>query len=152
MRNGYLKLTFKDDGDGTGKLVAEATAGGFSGVSGAYFDIGHLQQFARSIAEFPLPDISRCSLASGFGSKQNPGELEQEHLGIDVYPVDHRGHIGIQVRMATEMWSDTRPRSQKTARVEIITTYEPIAKFSKDLPAMLGGTISEVLLVGEMLP
>lgn len=152
MPNGYLKLTFRDDGDGTGKLVAEATARGYSGTSGAYFGIGHLQEFARSIAEFPLPDIGRCCLASGFGSRQNPGELEQEHLGIDVYPVDHRGHIGIQVRMATEMWSDTRPRSQKAAKVEIITTYEPIARFSKDLLAMLEGTISEAFLVGETLP
>jgi hypothetical protein len=152
MPNGYLRLTFRDDGDGTGKLVAEAAAGGYSGASGAYFGIGHLQEFARSIAEFPLPDVGRCSLAGGFGSKQNPGELEQEHLGIDVYPVDHRGHIGIQIRMATEMWSDTRPRFQKTAKIEIITTYEPIARFSKDLLAMLDGTASEALLVGEMLP
>jgi hypothetical protein len=152
MRNGYLKLSFRDDGDGTGKLVVEAAAGGYSGASGAYFDIGHVQEFARAIAEFPLPDVSRCALVSGFGSKQKPGELEQEHVGIEVYPVDHRGHIGIQVRMATAMWSDTRRRSQKKAKVEIITTYQPIARFSKDLLAMLNGSSSEATLLGEMLP
>jgi hypothetical protein len=51
------------------------------------------------ISEFPLPDIGR--FANGFGSKQNLGRLEQEHLGIDVHPVDHRGHVGIQVRTKT---------------------------------------------------
>jgi len=152
MQNGYLKLAFRNDGDGTGKLLVKAEAGGYSGASGAYFDIGHIQEFAGAVSEFPLPEISRCSLASGFCSKQKPGVLEQEHVGIDIYPIDHRGHIGVQVRMATEMWNDTRLRSQKTAKVEIITTYEPIARFSKDLLALLNGTISEALLAGEMLP
>jgi len=152
MCHGFLTLTFRDDGDGTGKLSAEAEAGGYSGKSGAYFDVARIQEFAGAISEFPLPELSRCSLASGFWSKEVPGALEQEHLGIEIYPVDHRGHIGVQVRMATEIWNDTRPKSHKAAKLEIITTYEPLAKFSKDLLAMLSGTASEATLAGEVLP
>jgi len=111
-----------------------------------------IQEFAKAISEFPLPDARRCSIASGFWSKEVPGALEQEHLGIDVYPVDHRGHIGVQVRMATEMWGDKRPKSQKTATLEIITTYEPLARFSKDLLAIVSGATSEATIEGDILP
>jgi hypothetical protein len=152
MRHGFLTLTFRDDGDGTGKLSAQAEAQGYSGMSGAYFDIGRIREFAQAISEFPLPDVSRCSLASGFWSEKTSGALEQEHLGIDVYPVDHRGHIGVQVRMATEMWKDTRPRSQKTATLEIITTYEPLARFSKNILSIISGSASEATLAADALP
>jgi hypothetical protein len=152
MLQGFLTFSFRNDGDGTGKLFAKAESQGYSGASGAYFDIGRIQEFAQAIAEFPLPDISRCSIASGFYSKEVLGALEQEHLGIEIYPIDHRGHIGVQVRMATEIWNDTRPKSQKAAKFEITTTYQAIADFSKEIQAMLCGTIAEATLAGEMLP
>jgi hypothetical protein len=152
MRHGFLTLTFRDDGDGTGKLSAQAEAQGYSGKSGAYFGIDRIAEFAQAISEFPLPDTSRCSLASGFWSKETSGALEQEHLGIHVYAVDHRGHIGVQVRMAREIWKDTRPRSQKTAMLEIITTYEPLARFSKDIVAIINGSAAEATLPGDALP
>jgi len=152
MRHGFLTLTFRDEGDGTGKLSAQAETQGYSGRSGAYFDIAQIREFALAISEFPLPDAARCVIASGFWSKETSGALEQEHLGIDVYPVDHRGHIGVQVRMATEMWNDTRPGSQKTATLEITTTYEPLAGFGKDILAIISGSASEATLAGEALP
>jgi len=151
MEHGFLRLRFEDDGDGTGKLFAEARIGGFAGGSAAYFGIERLREFAGAIAEFPLPDRTRCSIAGGFFSKHRRGHLEQEHLSIEVYPVDRRGHIGVQVRMATELWPGTRTDSQKSAKLEIITTYEPIAKFSKDLVGLLSGSVKEATLEGELL-
>jgi hypothetical protein len=152
MRHGFLTLAFQDDGDNTGKLLVVAEAEGYSGKGGAYFGIEQIVEFAKAIAEFPLPDRSRCALASGFWSKGSPGKLEQEHVGIDVYPIDHRGHIGVQVRMSTPIWNDTRRASQKTAKFEIVTTYQVLANFSSEILAMLGGRVPEAILLGEMLP
>jgi hypothetical protein len=151
MSRTFLRLTFQNDGDGTGKLSAEAESGGFAGKSGAYFDIARVQNFACAIGELPLPDSDRCVLISGFGSKEIPGKLEQEHVGIEMYPIDSRGHIGVQVRLSTEVWPDTRPKSHKAAKFEIVTTYQALADFSRDLSALMSGTANEAVLLGEML-
>jgi hypothetical protein len=149
----YLRLRFLNDGDGTGKLFARAEADGFSGEGGAYFNIETLEEFADALRVFPFPpEDSRRSIASGFSSKEEPNKLTQEHLGISVYPADaHRGYVGIQVRMATELWPDTRAESKKQAVVEVLATYEPLSKFSKDLVAVLRGSLKEALLEGESL-
>ena len=152
MSCGLLTLAFDDDGDNTGKLSVVAQAEGYSGKGGAYFGIQQIEKFARAIGEFPLPDRQRCSLAGGFWSKESPGKLEQEHVGIDVYPIDHRGHIGVQIRMSTPIWNDTRQGSQKTAKLEIVTTYQALANFSGEILAMLNRRVPEATLPGEMLP
>jgi len=151
MRHGFLKLEFANHGCGMGELFAQAEAGGFAGKSAAYFDIAAIERFATAISEYPLPERSRCSLASGFGLRA-PEPLEQEHLGIEVYPIDLRGHIGVQVRMATPLWNETRPDSQQTAKLELLTTYEPVAKFSRDLLALISGTAEEAVLEEEAIP
>ena len=51
--------------------------------------------------------------------------------------------------MATEVWDAIAHRSQRIAQVEIVTTYEPMARFSKDLLAMLDGIASAATLEGE---
>ena len=149
----YLRLRFLNDGDGTGKLLAWAEADGFSGQSGAYFDIENLKDFAEALQVFPLPpEDRRRSIAGGFGNKEDHTTLAQEHLGISVYLASaKRGYIGIQVRMATEVWSDTRPESRNQAVVEVLTTYEPLAKFSKDLLLVLRGALKEAAIEGESL-
>ncbi|MGA6980630.1 MAG: hypothetical protein WBZ11_03660 [Candidatus Sulfotelmatobacter sp.] len=152
MSRGFLKLTFRDDSDGTGKLLVEAEGGGFAGRGGAYFDKLRLESFAGALGEFPLPDSQACCLSSGFSSKQMSGELEQEHVGIDLYPIDNRGHIGVQVRLSTEVWPDTRPKSHKVVKLEVITTYQALADFSRDLVAAVRGTATDAVLRGEMLP
>lgn len=126
--------------------MARAEADGFAGEGEAYFDIPSLQDFAAAIALFPLPkDDERLSISGGFGASS-----EQEHLGISIYAADRqRGYIGVQVRMATKVWQDTRPMSRKAAVIEVVTTYEPLARFSKDLAAMLRGELREATLKGE---
>ena len=147
MRNGFLTLWFSDDGDGTGTLDVEAEVDGYSGRSHAYFNRDEVRRFAMTLSQYPLPQGYRCSLTGGFGeSRRGPA---QEHVGIDAYPVNRRGYIGIQVRMATAVWSETRPESQRITQLEIVTTYEPLARFSKDLLALLNGTVSEATLEGD---
>jgi len=147
MPTSYLSLRFYDDGDGTGKLCARAESGGFAGQGGAYFDIESIEEFARSIIEYPL--VRNYEISGGFGARA--GELAQEHLGISVYPIDGRGHIGVQVRMATEVWPDTRPHSEMTVKVEIVTSHEPLRKLSADLLSLVRGNVREITLNGDSL-
>jgi hypothetical protein len=148
MRPGYLKLKFSDDGDGTGKLLVEAQAGGYAGKSGAYFNADELRRFAAAVADFPLPGDGKLSIRGGYFGEKG-AKLEQEHVGIDLYPIDQRGHIGVQVRMATELQNEARSESQKAAKVEIVTSYEPLARFSKQLLAVINGAASEAKLDGD---
>jgi hypothetical protein len=149
----YLRLRFFDDGDGTGKLIACAAADGFSGAGGAYFAVEELEEFAQALQVFPLPlEDDRRSIAGGFGNSEDHTKVTQEHLGISVYLVNpQRGYVGIQVRMATEVWADTRPESKKQAVVEILATYEPLSKFSRDLFSVLRGSLQEAVIEGECL-
>jgi hypothetical protein len=41
---------------------------------------------------------------------------------------------------------------QKTAKLEIVTTYQGLADFSRDLLMVLNGTAPEAFLKGELLP
>jgi hypothetical protein len=147
MRHGFLTLEFSDDGDGTGRLDVEGEADGYSGRSHAYINKDEIKRVAVALSQYPLPQSHGCSLSGGFGKSR--GSPAQEHVGIDAYPVNRRGYIGMQVRMATAVWSETRPESQSIVQLEIVTTYEPLARFSKDLLAMLDGTASVATLEGE---
>jgi hypothetical protein len=147
MRHGFLTLTFSGDRDGTGTLDAEAEVDGYSGRSHAYFNIDELRRFAVALSQYPLVQGQCCSLAGGFGESRD--SAAEEHVGIDAYPVNRRGYIGIQVRLATQVWSETRRESQKIAQLEIVTTYQPLAKFSSDILAMLEGMLSEATLEGD---
>ena len=89
-------------------------------------------------------------LSGGFGALPGRDEVPQEHVGISVYLADRqRGYIGIQVRMATEVWPQTRPESKKQASVEILVTYEPLAKFGRDLLSVVRGSLDEAVVPGE---
>jgi|SRR5277367_1532114 hypothetical protein len=147
MRHGFLTLRFSDDGDETGALHVEAEADGYSGRSHAYFNKDDIKRFAVALSQYPIPEDESCSLTGGFGeSRDHPAE---EHVGLDAYPVNRRGYTGIQVRLAAPWSGDTRPESQRTARLEIVTTYEPLARFSRDILAILSGTLDAATLEGE---
>lgn len=103
---GRLQLRFDDDGDGTGKLLVQARSGNFSREGGAWFSNKELQDFADAIAGFPIPVENSPKISGGFLKKDGGGELEQEHLALKAYPMDHIGHLGIQIRIATEHWNN----------------------------------------------
>jgi len=71
--------------------VARAAAKGFAGQGGASFSIEQIASFAEQLAKFPLPANPRPALTGGFWQKDRSGQLEQEHVGIEVYAVNHRG-------------------------------------------------------------
>ena len=147
MPRSYLRLRFANDLDGTGELFARAQAEGFAGESSAYFGVKELENFASELRVYPPAVLTRREISSGFGAKDG---ISQEHLGIAVYPVDpKRGYIAVQVRMAAKDWVGARSESQSSARIEIITTYEPLCQFSHALVALVRGNAAEALLEGD---
>jgi hypothetical protein len=147
-----LRLRFYDDHDGTGELTARVMVDEFSGESSAYFGVQEIEDFAKRISSYPIASDARFSIAGGFGSLEKEQGLEQEHLEISVYPIDQRGHIGVQVRMASRAWASTRAESQQVVRVEPLTTYAPLCRFSESLLGLVHGKIDEVVLEGEGQP
>lgn len=144
-------MGFALESEGIGTLFAEAATDGFSGKASGLFNTVDLEKFAEAISEYPLPPRGRCSLRTGFGS---PGStvMDEEHLGIEVYPIDSRGHLGVQVRMATPVWAETRVDSQNLTKLELRTSYEPLGKFSRDLVALIKGAAQEAVLEQEAVP
>jgi hypothetical protein len=147
MYPSYLMLRFRDDADGTGRLSARAQADGFAGEAGAYFGVAELEAFAAAIAAYPLPKDNYPSVTGGF--LDGRGGLLQEHLSLFVFPIDAQGHLCVRVRMATEVWEQARPEPHHSAQVEVLTTYEPLAQFSRALVALVRGTVDEAILEGE---
>ncbi|HVJ18341.1 MAG TPA: hypothetical protein VM686_23135 [Polyangiaceae bacterium] len=148
---GYLRARFYDDGDGSGKLCVHVVVDRFSGEGGAYFGIEELERFAEQIAAYPLPAERRVSLAGGYWSSTEPGKLEDEHLGLEVYPVGRRGQIGVRARVATVIASNERSGSQNSAQIELLTTYEPMSRFARELTALVHGRADSALLSGHRM-
>jgi hypothetical protein len=149
MAGGSLRLYFRDYGDGTCDLKAQAEADGFAGASGACFSVAELEAFAAALTTFPLPSNPRPEIAAGFYEEAAPHGLRQEHLALAAYQVGRRGYVGVQVRMMTPLWGEERPESQKAVRLEIITTYEPLARFARELLALVQGSTDEAVLEGD---
>jgi hypothetical protein len=69
---------------------------------------------------------------------------------LRVYPIDVTGHLGVQIRIATEVWPETRPESQHFVQLELVTSYEPLAQFSSQLKALVDGAIEEAVLEADV--
>ena len=151
MTDDSLHLRFDPDTDGTGKLLARVSVRGFTGTGGAYFSVQQIDTFSESLSTFPLPPIEHPTLTGGYWSRDIETRLEQEHLAITAYPVGSRGQVGVQVRIATELERGERPNSQQVAKLELLTTYERLARFAKELRSLAHGEANEVILKAEHL-
>ena len=150
-RSGVLSAEFEAHHDGTGKLNVTASANGFSGEGGAHFAEQELIDFGESLRAYPLPEFP-LAVAGGFW-KTNPGtlELEQELVRIEVYRVEGRGQVGIQVHLAGEQWSQIRPESVPEVRLELLTTYERLDRFATDFVLVVRGERDQATIEEERL-
>jgi hypothetical protein len=146
-----LALSYQADYDGTGKLVVKAGSQGFAGISGAWFDTETLQDFARSLSIYPLPDENHPHVESGFGANPRTGATAQEHVGLEVGPVGGKGQVGIWIHLATAVWPDARPKQFYEVRLELLTTYERLRMFSNHLGRVLDGDLDEATIAAEVL-
>jgi hypothetical protein len=143
-----IRMTFSSDDDGTGELTVTAGAQGFAGVGSAWFNADDLEAFASRLAEYPLSH-PMPAIAGGWGNE--PGVLSQEHVGISTYPVGSKGQIGVQVRLATPELETDSALSRRAVQLEVLTTYERLGRFARQLGAMIRGEVPEAVLEAEHL-
>jgi hypothetical protein len=140
-----LLLRYVDrDSDGTGELWAQARFGNFAGASSAWFSDDELLRFAEQLLNDPQGE-SRCHIAGG-GSAAD--ESFEEHVGLTV-GLGIRGQVGLMAHLALP---SSRPgnagSARSEARVEVLTTYGALQRFSSELRQMVAGTADEAWLEG----
>lgn len=95
--------------------MTAVASNGFAGTGAAWFSTSALEEFAAALSAYPL-GVPGPAIAGGFFSGGEPAILSQEHVGVAAYVVELRGQIGVQVRLATEVWESTRPESMKRTK------------------------------------
>ena len=135
----HLRLTINFEEDGTAELHAKVQANGFLGKSSAWLNPESIMDFAnRLAAAFPLHEP--LELRGGYWGTR-PGEgLSQEHLSLRFYPVEGRGVLGCQVRLATPLREHERIELQHAVRAELLTSYQELQSFSVALIKLAQGT------------
>lgn len=142
-----LKLTINPESDGTAEVIAEVRAHGFRGLGSAWFRLTALEEFAGRIGTtYPLSRADSLEIRGGFWSRAFPPLLEQEHVGIEFYPIGSLGEIGCRVQLATESCGCDRPKQQCSVGVEFKTTYEALKTFSSSLVNLCRGGVGEAIL------
>lgn len=143
----HLLLTLHRDSDGTGELVAQVCANGFSGLGSAWFNLEAIDAFGRTLSEsFPLCAGPASELKGGFWSSQQPNTIEQVHLGIRFYPIGSTGLVGCRVELATPKHQQDRADSIHSVAVELHTYYEQLLSFGLSLSDLANGTVTETIL------
>jgi hypothetical protein len=142
---GCLKLWLKTSGDGSGELFAEFNVNGYCGQGEAWFDLATLVEKGGEFARYPLPTDETICIAGGFWN-EDATMLSQEHLYISAYSSNSRGGIVVKVRVAKPQDDWKRLGVRYSASVELKSSYEQMAQFSKELLALVQGDISEVVL------
>ena len=122
-----------------------------SGHGAAWFGVAELEEFAGAVGAYPIPSDKRTEIAGGFWKKDASGELQQEHLAIAVYRIGHRGQVGVQLRIASELWEGDRPDSQSTVTVELLTTHQPLGDFSQQPRSVIRGEAQMAILEVDVL-
>lgn len=138
-----LLLRYVDrDSDGTGELWAQARFGNFAGASSAWFSDDELLRFAEQLLNDPHGE-SACHIAGG-GSAAD--ESFEEQVGLTV-GLGIRGQVGLMAHLAlpgSPLGNAGSARSE--ARVEVLTTYGALQRFSSELRQMVAGTADEAWL------
>lgn len=137
MERGTLKLYFTEEAEGCGTVDADVAAGNYAGTSCALLNTAQIEAFAKAISEYPLPAPGRCCLE---------GSLGDSGLSISVCPVNSRGYLGVTV----SLWA-TRQGLPMKVDLELLTTYEPLAKFGRDLLSLVKNEFETAVLEEEAM-
>jgi hypothetical protein len=147
-----LSASYEPDSgsDGTGKLTVTVRAGGFAGTGSAWFQERELLELARRLsATYPLPPEGLPALRGGYWSDATPGTLAQPHVELRFYPLGPLGTVACRVELATPVEQTDRASAQASVGVELLTSYEPLAKFGHSLEALVLRRASEAVLEGH---
>lgn len=140
-----LRLTLDSDTDGSGRLVAEASSGGFSGVGMAWFNLSQISAFGELLANsYPLAIDGSYKLQGGIWTLENPSTLSKLKLSLQFYPVGALGVVGCRAHLT----SDDQPDGVAThsAVIELRTHYEQLRNFGIAVSALAEGKVDEAVL------
>jgi hypothetical protein len=87
-------------------------------------------------------------MEGGFG---RIGIDEQVHLAVRGYPVGSRGQVGLRVELATPLDPGDRVQAQHRVGLEVLTTYERLGAFGRDLTELADGHEKVARIDGERL-
>jgi len=142
-----LRLTLNRDSDGTGELVAEVSADGFSGVGSAWFNLSELLAFGQLLATtYPLLPGQVYELKGGVWSSVNHNTLDFACLWLRFYPVGLHGMVGCQISLATPPNEQGCTQRQHTVTVELRTYYEQLRTFGLAFAGLVSGDLNEITL------
>lgn len=131
---GELKLTYTrdDEPNRSGDLNAVVQVGDFQGYAQTYVAEESLSDFAGLLATYPMP-------------KQGVTFKGLRDIRITVTPLNSRGHL----RVSVELSQDLANGVTQQANLQLVSDYAGIGSFREALLAMLAGSASEAVLVGE---
>lgn len=142
-----LLLRYDDrDTDGFGKLAAEVRFRGFAGASSVWVSDADVARFADQLTTYPLND-SQFSISAGYGENED----FEERVGLGVRAVGRRGQVGVTARLAAPIdYSNLPGVPLDQVRVEVLTSYEALGRFSIELARLVAGTADDARLDAEV--
>jgi hypothetical protein len=133
---------------GLGHLKVAAQANGFGGVSEVWSGEDQLLALASRLEAYPLPADDPPSISMCY---RRPDRVDEEYLGLTFRPVGPRGQVGVEVHLAESPETRGRPGFVCDVRLELLTTYERLGRFTADLTRVVRAELDEARLEGERL-
>jgi len=145
-----LRIEWSPDTDGTGALTVTASDGCFAGRGSAWFNRQEVDAFGVALRDtFPLQTVIGLEYPpAGYRSEGLVGEMPD--FALRVYPVGSTGQIGIQLRLAAEVYRFMRPERLCRVLLELQTDHEALRRLGAAMVTMLqDGGVSAASLVAQ---
>ena len=127
------------------KLFVNVSVDGFAGHGVAWFDPQKLRSLATQLGQaFPLTETLAVQ---GGHLLQDPSDPEEALVALSFYPVARCGVLGCRVRLCSDsrdFWE--RPQARPVLEVELLTSYQALQEFARDLMQLADGLCAEAVL------
>jgi hypothetical protein len=148
MSTAELRVTYRSDEDGTGKIIAIVKSGAFSAQGSAWFNPTHVKKaFLDHLRSFPLTSANPPTIEGGFWNGQ--GGLDQCHLRISIRPYNARGTLLVHVDLASSVQKTPDADLQNCATIRFLTEYAAVDGFAGQFEKVLNGKKDEAILQGN---
>ena len=120
------------------ELFVSVSVDGFAGHGVAWFDPQKLRSLATQLGlAFPLTETLGVQ---GGHLGRDPSDPEEALVSLSFYPVAGRGVLGCRVRLRGDsraFWE--RPQARPVLEVELLTSYQALQEFARDLVQLTDG-------------
>jgi hypothetical protein len=147
---GFLTLQYAPDPlAGYARLTVVANANGFGGRSSAWLAPQSIVDFAAELSAYPLDAARPPGLSGGYGADPKSGEGPVDTVRLEARPMGAYGQVGIEIYLSDRLAPMPNPRHE--VRAQLLTSYERLQRFSKDLQAVAIGSSLEATLESDVL-